>query len=114
MLPNPVAGNFEIVVPGHFGSAVRSESHMASSALLTSVALSLESSELSSFIDALKSRHSTMSRDSTKAVDVVLIGRLDFPTAQPKANGNWPSGADVLVLVRRAVTFTTLYGVAFH
>jgi len=36
IVPNPVAGNFEVVVPGHFGSAARRASHIPSSAALTS------------------------------------------------------------------------------
>jgi len=38
MLPNPVAGNFEVVVPGHLGSAVRSAARCCLAPCLTSLA----------------------------------------------------------------------------
>ena len=114
IVPKPVAGNFEVVVPGHFGSAARRASHMPSSAALTSDEANDDSSELSSFIDAEKSSTSTMSRASTKAEEVVCNGTLLLPTAQPNASGNWPSAAVTSLSVRRAATWTTLYGVAPH
>src|SRR3954451_15113565 len=108
MVPKPVAGNFDAVVPGHFGSAARKASHMPSSAALTSDDASDDTSELSSFIDAEKSRQSTMSRASTKADDVVCNGTLLLLIAQPNANGNLPSAAVTSLSVRRAPTWTTL------